>query len=313
MMMNTSNEDERSEAPVSENDIPEERASHQELIPFMDDELAAAMTATNTVYVSVPGVCKALGIKNPQPQVLRITRTKVLKKGLRRIPIHTRGGFQNTYCLRVDLLALWLAGIEPSRMRQDTAQQRALREKIEQYQEELAPEATRVFLRVIGLRATDLTPTASQEITAQEQETEQLAAVATFMREHLQAMLTMQDHTSLRLEHAIQLLETLIEQQESTTTKLAQIDERTQRLTPAHTRDVQLKVERISRKMNQQTPTITLEKARAITYGRLKTRFGAGSYKEINDDWYSEVTTYLNEEYSKASGGEQLPEQGSLF
>jgi hypothetical protein len=43
-------------------DIPEEQASQQALIPLLDDELTAAMTTTGNIFVSVPGICKALGL-----------------------------------------------------------------------------------------------------------------------------------------------------------------------------------------------------------------------------------------------------------
>jgi len=47
-------------------------------------------------------------------------------------------------------------------------------------------------------------------------------------------------------------------------------------------------------------------------YGCLKTRFRAGSYKEIPDERFEEVMAYLREELRKATGGEG-PTQGSLF
>jgi hypothetical protein len=49
-----------------------------------------------------------------------------------------------------------------------------------------------------------------------------------------------------------------------------------------------------------------------MIYGRLKTRFRVGSYKEIRDERFEEAMTYLREELRKAAGGEG-PTQGSLF
>ncbi len=74
-----------------------------------------------------------------------------------------------------------------------------------------------------------------------------LTDIATFLREHLQAMLEAQGHVSMRLEQAVQLLEALAGHQQTTENQIARIDERTKRLTPAHAREVQLLVERIAR------------------------------------------------------------------
>ncbi len=70
---------------------------------------------------------------------------------------------------------------------------------------------------------------------------------------------------------------------------MACIDERTKRLTPAHAREVQLLVERIAGVLEKQSAITTLSLANAMIYGRLKTRFRAGSYKEIPDERFEEV------------------------
>jgi P22_AR N-terminal domain len=111
------------------------------------------MTTAGNIFVSVPGICKALGL-NARPQLLRLQRTPILLKGLRRIPLETRGGLQRTYCLRVDRVALWLAGMETNRIKDET-----LRAKIEYYQDELVPVATEVFMRVVGLAPSHMIPT----------------------------------------------------------------------------------------------------------------------------------------------------------
>src|SRR5215813_8381085 len=81
-------------------DIPEEQAVEQQVVPFLGDDLAAAMTAAGMIYITLPGMCKALGL-HIKGQTQRIKRTRVLSKGLRRIALATRGGFQRVNCLRV--------------------------------------------------------------------------------------------------------------------------------------------------------------------------------------------------------------------
>src|SRR5690348_6596152 len=110
--------------------IPEERAIDQQIIPFLDDELPAALATSGNIFISLPGICRALGLST-QAQFRRIQRTRTLAKGLRSIEIRTRGGFQRINCLRVDLVALWLAGVQTSSIKAP------FRAKIEAYQDEL--------------------------------------------------------------------------------------------------------------------------------------------------------------------------------
>ena len=55
----------------------------------------------------------ALGL-NVRGQTQRVQRTRSLSQALRRIPLQTRGGLQRINCLRVDTIALWLAGVQTS-------------------------------------------------------------------------------------------------------------------------------------------------------------------------------------------------------
>ena len=49
-------------------DIPEEQAIEQQIVPFMGDDLAAALAPGGTIYITLPGMCNALGL-NTQVQV----------------------------------------------------------------------------------------------------------------------------------------------------------------------------------------------------------------------------------------------------
>jgi hypothetical protein len=58
-------------APAEE--ILEEQAIEQQLIPMLGDELAAAATASGTIYLTLPGMCKALSL-DTAGQLQRIRR-----------------------------------------------------------------------------------------------------------------------------------------------------------------------------------------------------------------------------------------------
>jgi len=250
--------------------IPHEQAIEQKPIPFLGDELAAALTAGGSIYITLPGICRALAL-NTQAQLRRILRTPTLAKGLRVIPLDTRGGTQPINCLRLDKVALWLAGLEPTRVKPD------YRAKIEAYQEELAPVAMQVFLRVMGAQASALVPTSPDpQVAVLAEQIDTLTDVVTFLREHMEALLASSGQVSVRLDQAISLLESLAARQEATETQLAHVDARTQRLTPAHTRAAQEMVDRMVRETKRLSTPLTY----LIIYGRLKHRFRVGSYKE---------------------------------
>jgi hypothetical protein len=291
---------EAEEAPST--DIPQEQAVEQRPVPFLGDELAAALTAGGSIYITLPGMCRALAL-NTQAQLRRMLRTPTLARGLRMIPIDTRGGKQSINCLRVDKIALWLAGIEPTRVKPE------YRAKIEAYQEELAPIAMQVFMRVAGITTSQLVPAvADPQVAVLADQIDTLTDVVTFLREHMEALLASSGQVSLRLDQAISLLEALAERQDTAETQIARIDERTQRLTPAHARAVQDLVDRIVHETaHERTPLLHY-----MIYGRLKRRFRASTYKEIADDRYNDVMTFLQELLSQATGG-AAPEQGSLF
>jgi hypothetical protein len=286
-------------------DISEEQVIEQQIVPFMGDDLAAALAPGGNIYITLPGMCNALGL-NTRGQLQRIQRTRTLSKGLRRIPIKTKGGFQQLNCLRIDLVALWLAGVQPGSIKSE------IRAKIEAYQDELAPVATQVFIRVMGLQTREVIPTTNPQILALANRVDALTEITALVREYLETLLEAQGQTSMQLDQAIRLLEALTNRQEVTETQVAKIDERTQRLTSAHGQDVQEIVNLIAAAIVKQSPNITPQLAHTMVYGRLKKHFRARSYIEIPDERFDEVMVYLRGVLRKFSGGD-LPGQGSLF
>jgi hypothetical protein len=184
--------------------------------------------------------------------------------------------------------------------------------KIETYQEELAPAAMQVFMRVMGLRTREILPSTDPQILALADRVDTLTEITTLVYEYMGTLLEAQGRTSMQLEQAIHLLEALTNRQEVTETQVAKIDERTQRLTTAHGEDVQEMVHLIAAAIVKQSPNITTQLAHSMVFGRLKRRFRVRSYIEIPDERFDEVMAYLRGELRKFSGGD-LPGQESLF
>lgn len=303
------------EAPT---EIIAEDALEQRVVPFMGDDLAAARTEAGGIYLSLPGICRALGL-TAQAQLRRITRTPNLRRALRRIPLETRGGPQIVNCLRLDKVALWLAGVETLSVKEQ------YRAKIEAYQEELAPLAMQVFMRSVGIApapqpSAPPAPTAppnsqlAERVAEIAEQMDALTSVLMFMREHMNAQLAQlaSNHEQInslsgRLDDAVTLLEMLTTRQQSEP-KNALGTQPAPNLTTAHIRAIQEQIDR----MVQETRRLPSPLSHFMIYGRLKRRFHASSYREIPDDRYEEILDFLLDELRRALNGEE-PEQDNPF
>lgn len=110
----------------------------QREVDFYEDTLIAIKAEGGKIYVSIRQMCDALGIDD-RTQRRNIQKHAILSEGYQRGGVITPpspdgrgGGRQLTGVLRVDLVPLWLAGIELNRVSED------IRPKLERYQREAA-------------------------------------------------------------------------------------------------------------------------------------------------------------------------------
>ena len=94
-----------------ESDTPTIEVVEQAEIPFLDELLLAVMGTDGEVYCPVVPFCRHLGIVDTKAQTRRIREDETMAEALRLMPIDTPGGKQQTQCLRVDMLVLWLTTI----------------------------------------------------------------------------------------------------------------------------------------------------------------------------------------------------------
>lgn len=87
-------------------------------VTFSGSKLIAIKTEDEKVYASVSNFCEQLGIDTAS-QRIKIQKHKVLKKRARVIPLPSKGGIQEALCLEVKSIALWLATISPSKIKEE--------------------------------------------------------------------------------------------------------------------------------------------------------------------------------------------------
>ena len=97
---------------------------------YGDDLLAIRIEESGAIFLPVSRVCVNLGI-TAQRQAQRLRDHPVLSAGLVTLPLEASGN-QETLCIRLDLVPLWLAGVNANRVAP------GIRDKLIRYQTEAA-------------------------------------------------------------------------------------------------------------------------------------------------------------------------------
>ncbi len=144
---------------------------------FYGDELVAVMTPDKQIWVHLVRLVESLGL-SLSDQLEHIRGNKTLHAGLRTFVIPTGRGPRPVQFLRLGLVALYLARIQPQRAKPE------LREKLERYQEQAADVLYAAFLGEFGI----IEPGRSQSeygLTPAEQNYQQAQLLANVARQQL--------------------------------------------------------------------------------------------------------------------------------
>ena len=134
-------------------------------VPFMGTELMAARDSDGQIWAGVRWMCDGIGLTKGQMQNERnrIREDKVLSKGERNLVLPTNGGQQNTLCLKLDYVPLWLAKIAITpRMERETPE---LAARLEQYQLRAKDVLAAAFLSQTKQQDTAYPPVKHRELT----------------------------------------------------------------------------------------------------------------------------------------------------
>jgi hypothetical protein len=151
-----------------------------------DDEVVAARTETSEIYLPVRPICVALGV-SWATQRRKIIADDVLMESVRTLRVQTRGGPQNLVCMDVEAIPLWLAEIEPDRVREE------LRERLRSYKRWVKKVVYDAFARETGsetgsetaLGASQSMTPATPDMTALAHIAQMAEAIATMARQQM--------------------------------------------------------------------------------------------------------------------------------
>lgn len=152
------------------------------MAPAGDDEVLAARTETSDIYLPIRPLCTALGL-GWSPQLRKIRADDILSESTRQLRLQTRGGPQIMLCMDLEAIPLWLAGIEPSRVRAD------LRDRLRAYKRWVRKVVYEAFARETGietaLSASQAITPANPDMTALAHVVQLAEAIATMGRQQM--------------------------------------------------------------------------------------------------------------------------------
>ncbi len=256
-------------------------AVEQKTVLFMDDELIAIRAEDGHVYVSIGHLADALNLDR-QGQTQRIQRRPVLFDGFRRGSIETPGGAQLAAMLRVDLVPLWLAGINTGRINEDDR-----RQKLERYQREAA--------KVLWEAFQEGRLTADVEFDELLRQSSSEAVEAYRM---LQAMVRIARNQIL-LESRIETQNTRLDQHEQRLEEVeAALGDPRRHITPDQASQLSQGVKAVAMQLSRQTG----RNEYGGVYGELYRRFEITSYKLLPARRFPEAMDFLNQWYASLTG-----------
>ncbi len=245
----------------------------QKQVIFYNDELTAVRANDGQIYASVRHMCSALGIKRPQRQTDRMKRDEVMSDGLQRVPIMGTRGPQLSYVLRVDLIPLWLTGIETTRVDD------SIKDKIIEYKRKAAKVLWEAFQE--GRLSSD---TSIDDLLATDSPAAQAyrmaAAIMKMARQQLMLEAQIETHTAQLKQH-----EDRLEQIETT------LGDPDRQITPEQAMQISQGVKTVARELGKRTK----RNEYGGVYGELYRRYGINSYKTLPTSKFEDALSWLND------------------
>jgi hypothetical protein len=267
----------------------------QRIVPFYGDELIAVQDRHDTIFVLFSHLCDNLGL-NRRGQTQRVQRHAVMNAGLVLVTVETEGGPQTVQCLRIDLLPLWLSGVQASRVKPE------LQDKLTHYQQEAAQVLWQAFKPQILVGELADSGEDNQTITHLQHIAEMGRAITALAEQQIELQ-RQQQHLTSRIDKAAHIIKEVQAQYSDVQIRLGVLEDT---LHPAtYVTDAQ--ATEVSNAVKALAELLTGKGIGSYqsVFQELYRRFGVSSYKVIRKEQYSAALTFLDEWRRAAS--EQNP------
>lgn len=256
----------------------------QKMVKLYDDELLAVRMQDNQVYVSINQMCDALGIAAPM-QRRRIRDHEILSEGYLMGAVLTEGGKQQASLLRVDLVPLWLIGIQINSVRED------IRPKLKIFIQRAANVLAEAFQEGRLTADVSLEDLLSSDTPAA-QAYKMAAAIMKMAQQQLLLEAQMETHASKLVDH-----EQRLEEIEATLGNTGRY------VTPDQAMQISQAVKAVAIAYGKQTKKNEF----GSVYGELYRREGITSYKQLPSHRFSGVMKWMSQWYQDLTQEDGLP------
>ncbi len=272
----------------------------QRIVPFYGDDLIA-IQQDGVIMVLFARLCENLGLVRAA-QVKRIRRHDVLHEGLMTLVIQTDGGPQEAQCLRLDLLPLWLSGLQPRRVKEE------LQPKLIRYQREAALVLWQAFKGQLLVEDVAEGPADDQAIQQLQQIAEMGRAIVRMAEQQIelqrqQQALTRRVDTAARVIKDVQGHLVHVEGHLSNVeVRLGVLEDQLHPaayITDAQAAEVSNQVKALGEALASKQPGKNHYQG---IFAELYRRFEVSSYKLIRQEHYAAVLQFLSEWRTASSG-----------
>jgi hypothetical protein len=256
-------------------------ALQQRDVQFYDDQITAVQADDGVVFVLFAKVCQNLGLDRSS-QVRRIKAHAVLNEGLITLSIQSAGGPQSAQCLRLDLLPLWLSGVQARKASAD------MRERLIRYQREAGQVLWQAFKHQIQPTTSDNLIVSDDHELAQLQQMAEMGRAITRMAEE-------QIELRRRMDAAARAYNAMRYKVNDIQVRLGLLEDRlhpTNYITPEQAAAVSQWVKAIAQELTNRDPSKNHYQA---VFSELYRRFDVSSYKMIRLEQYASVLSFLEE------------------
>jgi hypothetical protein len=295
------------DASADRNQRPSEAAliaSEVRHVVIEGDDILAARVDAGDIYLPLRSMCDALGVSY-QGQVARIRRDEVLADGLHTLRVATGGGVQSVQALHLECVPLWLAGLEPGRVKEEIrprlrVYKRWVRQKVwEVFATELdlpqtsspaAADPTALSLQQVAELGRALTAMAEQQLVFQQEQTQ----VRSILADHEQRL----DAQEGRLDRAAQVMGETIRQVHALKRRLDPGNV----ITDEQAAELQETIKAIAEELTRQSAGTGQQKNYyASLFSELHKRFRVSTYKNLTIEKYERAMAWLRD-YDEALG-----------
>ena len=270
----------------------------QKTISFYGDEIVAVQeAASGTIFVPVGRLCDNLGVQR-RKQMDRVRAHPVLGQGVQSVVVNTAGGPQETECLRLDLIPLWLTTINANRV------QETVRAKLVRYQVEAASVLWAAFrAEVLPTEEIAVRPRSGAEIAL-----EMATAIQHLAHQQLAIERSM-DGMHTRMDGMARFLRDFAE---STDQRLGALELQLHpqaTISEAQATELALAVKAVGQALARHEPR---QNGYQIVYGELYRRFQVSSYKQLPHNKYTAALQWLHTWHAELTNapGTAAEEQG---